>query len=70
MADVLLVVIGLGVEIGEIGEQQNDRQDQHDEQRRDPGAAARALGRSYRIGLGRESGIPLQRHVEKTRSLS
>ncbi|MNZ58873.1 hypothetical protein D3C78_768910 [compost metagenome] len=44
VADVLFVVIGLGVEVGEVGEQQDDRQDQHDEQRRDPGAAARAWG--------------------------
>ncbi|MOA54122.1 hypothetical protein D3C78_1776880 [compost metagenome] len=32
MADVFLVVVRLGVEVGEVGEQQHDGDDQDDEQ--------------------------------------
>ena len=42
MADVLLVMVRLGVEVGKVGEQQHDRDDEDDEQPRDHRAAAHA----------------------------
>ena len=43
MADVLLVVGGLGVEVGKVGEQQHDEHDQRDEQRNDLRTTARSI---------------------------
>ena len=42
VTDVFRIVVGLGIEVGEVGKQQHDEHDQCDEQHDDLRAAARA----------------------------
>lgn len=57
VADVLLVVGGLGVQVREVGEQQHDEHDQCDEQHDDLRATAGAFQGLAGFGFGHRSGL-------------
>ena len=56
MADVLLVVVGLGIEVRKVGEQQHDEHDQGDKQHDDLRTTARPFHWLSGIGCGHRSG--------------
>ena len=56
VADVLLVVVGLGIEVRKVGEQQHDEHDQGDKQHDDLRTTARPFHWLSGIGCGHRSG--------------
>ena len=56
MADVLLVVVGLGIEVSKVGEQQHDEHDQGDKKHDDLRTTARPFHWFRGIGYGHRSG--------------
>ena len=56
VADVLLVVVGLGIEVSKVGEQQHDEHDQGDKKHDDLRTTARPFHWFSGIGCGHRSG--------------